>query len=96
MKKKNGRVFWLVYIDSSVPRSRGRIIPRNRGVSKPTAPEVAKALERLGYKFHVFMEKKYPPVWYEERLSGYFVVETEENIRRIALKVAEEIRQMRS
>lgn len=96
MKKKRGRVFWLVYIDSTVPKSRGRIIPRSAAVNRPTVQEVSKALERLGYSFQLFQDKKYPAMWFEERLHGYFVVETDESIRTVALKVAEEVKRLRS
>lgn len=95
MKKRGGRTLWLVYIDSSVPRSRGRILPRSLAVNKPTLQEMAKALESLGYKYEVYPDKKYPPLWYDERAQGYIVVKTEEKMRTIAAKVAERIKQMR-
>ncbi|MEZ0318640.1 MAG: signal recognition particle subunit SRP19/SEC65 family protein [Pyrobaculum sp.] len=96
MKKKGGRVLWLVYIDANVPKSRGRIVPRHLAVEKPTLQEAAKALERLGYKYEVAPDKRYPPLWYEERLRGYIVVETREKITTVAKKVCEELRKMRS
>ncbi|RFA98557.1 signal recognition particle subunit SRP19/SEC65 family protein [Pyrobaculum aerophilum] len=94
MKKKGGRILWLVYIDASVPRSRGRVLPRGLAVEKPSLKEVVQALEELGYKFQVFPDKKYPPLWFEEKW-GYVVVETNEKIREIASKVAGKIREMR-
>ncbi|ABL87754.1 signal recognition particle, subunit SRP19 (srp19) [Pyrobaculum islandicum DSM 4184] len=94
MKKRGGRILWLVYLDSSVPRSRGRILPRSKAVSKPTLQEVIQALERLGYRYQVYQDKKYPALWFEER-QGYIVVETSEKLRILALKVAEEVRKLR-
>jgi signal recognition particle subunit SRP19 len=95
MKKRGGRILWLVYLDSSVPRSRGRIVSRAQAVNRPTLQEVTQALEKLGYRHHVFPDKKYPSLWFEERLQGYVVVETDEKITAVATKVAEEIRKMR-
>ncbi|ACB40490.1 signal recognition particle subunit SRP19/SEC65 family protein [Pyrobaculum neutrophilum] len=95
MKKRGGRILWLVNIDASVPRSRGRILPRGQALNKPTIQEVAKALERLGYRYQVYPEKRHPAIWFEERLAGYFVVETEEDVRSLASKVAEEVRKSR-
>ncbi len=95
MKKRGGRILWLVYLDSSVPRSRGRIVPLAQAVNRPTLQEVTQALEKLGYRYQVFPDKKYPPLWFEERLRGYVVVETNEKITKVATKVAEEIRKMR-
>jgi len=64
-------------------------------VNRPTLQEVAQALERLGYKYQAFPDKKYPALWFEEKLQGYVVVETEEEIRAVAAKVAEEIKKQR-
>ncbi|MEM1597989.1 MAG: signal recognition particle subunit SRP19/SEC65 family protein [Pyrobaculum sp.] len=94
MKKKGGRILWLVYI-ADVPRSKGRVVPRHLAVEKPTLQEVAKALERLGYKYEVVPDKKYPPLWYDERLRGYVVVETREKITALARKVCEELKKAR-
>lgn len=96
MKKKSGRILWLAYLDSATPRSRGRILPKTHAVNKPTLQEVAQALEKLGHKFQVYPDKRYPPLWYEERLQGYVVVETSEKIRVLAAKVAAVIREARS
>ncbi|ABP51297.1 MULTISPECIES: signal recognition particle subunit SRP19/SEC65 family protein [Pyrobaculum] len=95
MKKRGGRTLWLVYIDLSVPRSRGRILPRSQAVNKPTLQEMVKALEALGYKYEVYPNKKYPPLWYDDRAQGYVVVKTDEKMRIIAAKVAEKIKQIR-
>jgi signal recognition particle subunit SRP19 len=95
MKKRGGRILWLVYLDSSVPRSRGRIVSRAQAVNRPTLQEVTQALEKLGYRYQAFPDKKYPPLWFEEKSQGYVVVETDEKITAVATKVAEEIRKMR-
>jgi signal recognition particle subunit SRP19 len=96
MKKKGGRILWLAYLDSATPRSKGRILPRSQAVNRPTLQEVAQALEKLGYKFQIHPGKRYPPLWYEERLQGYVVVESSEKIRVLAAKVAAVIREARS
>jgi len=95
MKKKGGRILWIVYLDSSIPRSRGRILPRSQAVNRPTFQEVVQALEKLGYKYQAFPDRKYPVLWFEEKLQGYVVVETEEKVRAVAAKVAEEIKRQR-
>jgi signal recognition particle subunit SRP19 len=96
MKKKGGRILWLAYLDSTIPRSKGRLLPKSLAVNKPTLQEVAQALEKLGYKFQIYPGKKYPPLWYEERLQGYVVVESNEKIRALAAKIAAVIKEMRS
>lgn len=94
MKKRGGRILWLVYLDSTIPRSKGRILPRKLAVPKPTIEEVARALERLGIKYDVYKEKRYPALWFDERAAGYFVVYAED-VKEIARKVAEEIAKSR-
>ncbi|MGC9170912.1 MAG: signal recognition particle subunit SRP19/SEC65 family protein [Thermoproteus sp.] len=95
MKKKEGRVLWLVYIDATVPRSLGRILPRRLAVPKPSIEEVAKALEKLGIKYEVHGDRKYPALWYDERGRGYLVVYADD-VRDVARRVAEEISKSRS
>ena len=95
MKKRGGRILWLVYLDSTIPRSRGRIIAKSAAVPKPTIQEVEEALRRLGYSYESYPEKKYPPLWYEERARGYFLVKSDEKPASIAAKVAEEVRRIR-
>lgn len=94
MKKKGGRILWIVYLDATVPRSRGRLLPRRLAVPRPTAEEVAKALEKLGVKYEVYRDKKYPAFWFDERGVGYFVVYTDD-VKEVARKVAEEIAKAR-
>ncbi len=94
MKKRGGRILWLVYIDSTIPKSRGRIVPRGQAVSKPTVDEVRRALETLNYQYQ-FFSKKYPALWFDERAQGYFVVKTDERIKQLALKVAQVVKTLR-
>ncbi|MFN3804705.1 MAG: signal recognition particle subunit SRP19/SEC65 family protein [Pyrobaculum sp.] len=94
MKKRGGRVLWLIYLDATVPKSRGRIVSRHHAVVKPTLDEVRQALERLGYEYQFFPDKKYPALWFDER-QGYFIVRTNEKIRQLALKIAKAVRELR-
>ncbi|MFN7106363.1 MAG: signal recognition particle subunit SRP19/SEC65 family protein [Pyrobaculum sp.] len=94
MKKRGGRVLWLVYLDSTVPKSRGRIVSRQHAVAKPTLDEVRQALERLGYEYQLFSDKKYPALWFDER-QGYFIVKTNEKVRQLALNIAKTVKELR-
>ncbi|MFP3290952.1 MAG: signal recognition particle subunit SRP19/SEC65 family protein [Thermoproteus sp.] len=94
MKGKGGRILWLVYIDATVPRSLGRILPRRLAVPKPSVEEVARALDRLGIRYEAHGDKRYPALWYDERGRGYFVIYTED-VRDAARKIAEEISRSR-
>lgn len=95
MKKRGGRILWLAYLDSTLPKSRGRIVPRRLAVAKPTIEEAARALDRLGLKYDVYRDKKYPAIWYDERGQGYFVVYSDLSPRKLAALVAQEIRALR-
>ncbi|MEL9990426.1 MAG: signal recognition particle subunit SRP19/SEC65 family protein [Thermoproteus sp.] len=94
MKKKGGRILWLLYIDATVPRSRGRILSKKIAVPRPTVEEVAKALDSLGVKYEVYRDKKHPALWFDERGAGYVLVYTD-NLKEVARKVAEEIAKSR-
>lgn len=94
MKEKGGRILWLAYIDATLTKSQGRIIPRNYAVPKPTLEEAARALEKLGLRYKAY-NKRYPALWYDERGQGYFVVYTSEKTKKIALLVAGEIAKSR-
>ncbi|MEZ0248308.1 MAG: signal recognition particle subunit SRP19/SEC65 family protein [Thermoproteus sp.] len=94
MKKRGGRILWLLYIDATVPRSRGRILPKRVAVPRPTVEEVAKALDRLGLKYEVYRDKRHPALWFDERGAGYVLVYADD-LKEIAKKVAEEIAKSR-
>ncbi|MFB6490464.1 MAG: signal recognition particle subunit SRP19/SEC65 family protein [Thermoproteus sp. AZ2] len=88
-------MLWLVYLDSTLPKSRGRIVPRRLAVAKPTIEEVAKALDKLGLKYEVYGDKKYPAIWYDDRGQGYFVVYSDLGLRKLAASVAQEVKALR-
>ncbi len=95
MKRRGGRILWLVYLDSTISRSRGRILPRKLAVPRPAIDEVAKALDKLGIRYEVHKEKRYPALWFDERAAGYFVVYADD-VKEVARKIAEEIAKSRS
>jgi len=90
--KKRGRVLWLVYLNSTVPKSRGRIVAKNLAVPKPDPQEIAKVLGELGYKYE-YRDKRYPPLWYDERGRGMFLIYADVPIRDLAKRIAEALRE---
>lgn len=59
------------YIDSTIPRSRGRRIPRNLAVSKPKIEEIIKAANELGLNPQ-YEESAYPKYWW---MKGRVIVD---------------------
>ncbi len=59
-------VVWPAYIDSQVPRSRGRKVPLSVAVPSPTIDELVRAARDLGLNPTV-EEKPYPRLWHQYR-----------------------------
>jgi signal recognition particle subunit SRP19 len=59
-------VIWPSYIDSQVPRSRGRKVSLSHAVPAPTVDEIVRAARELGLD-PVVEEKPYPRLWYQVR-----------------------------
>jgi len=55
-------VIWPSYIDSQVPRSRGRKVSLSHAVPAPTVDEIVRAARELGLD-PVVEEKPYPRLW---------------------------------
>ena len=71
-----------MYINAAVPRSRGRIVPRDLAVQNPKPEEVAEALKAMGLEYE-YVEARYPALWFDQRGVGYFLVKTDMPIRRL-------------
>jgi len=83
-----------VYINATVPRSRGRIVPLSIAVPNPRPEEVAAALRDMGLEAE-YVEARYPALWFDQRGLGYFLVKTDEPVRRLAAEVAKRVRDAR-
>lgn len=53
-------VIWPAYLDAEVSRSKGRRVPRDLAVPKPTVDEIAAAAGQVGYDAVIEREKTYP------------------------------------
>ncbi|MEZ0345439.1 MAG: signal recognition particle subunit SRP19/SEC65 family protein [Infirmifilum sp.] len=95
MKRKNGRIIWTVYFDSSVPRNKGRRVPLNLAINKPTIEEVLLAAQKAGYsEVLVEKEKKFPALWYED--EGRLIVNSGEKKSVMINKIAAELLKLRA
>ena len=67
-KLKGSRTcIWLANLDAKVSRSRGRKVPRELAVPKPTLKEVVEAAEQLGLDPIVEENKSYPKSWWQHK-----------------------------
>ncbi len=82
---------WTVYFDRSVPRSRGRKVPKRIAVDNVRISDIVQAVAQLGYRYEVRAEKRHPANWFDERKWGYVVVYTDkrkgELLREIAARL---------
>ncbi|MGC9071935.1 MAG: signal recognition particle subunit SRP19/SEC65 family protein [Acidilobus sp.] len=59
-------IIWPSYIDSQVPRSRGRRVPLDQAVPSPSVEEIVRAARELGLN-PVVEEKAHPPLWHQAK-----------------------------
>ena len=50
LKDYNRQIIWLDYFDSSLSRSQGRRVPKNRTIKNPDLSNLIRAAERLDLK----------------------------------------------
>ena len=53
-------VIWPVAFDADRSRSEGRRVPMDLAVEEPTADEIAKAVQQVGYDAVIERDKTYP------------------------------------
>jgi len=91
-KLKGSRTcIWLANLDAKVGRSRGRKIPRELAVPKPTLKEVVEAAKELGLDPIVEEGKSYPKSWWQHK--GRVLVKKVDSktntLRAVARKILE-------
>ncbi len=93
---RRGRlIIWRVNL-ASVPRSRGRAVPRSLAVRDPTLDEIAAAMAKLGLEPKPHPEKRYPMLWFDDSASGYVEAEGSSMKRsRVLVEVAKIIKSSR-
>ena len=85
-------VVWPPYLDSRTPRSRGRRIPLEKAVPRPSVEEIAEAAQRLGLE-PIVEDKSYPKDWMRHRRR--VVVKRMGGRVETLVRLAGEIREMR-
>lgn len=95
LKKREGFILWLAYFDAAHPRSKGRRVPRNLAVEKPTLSELEEAARRAGFQvLAVENDAKYPACWYEH--TGRVLVKADAPKKSwVVRKVAESLVEVR-
>lgn len=85
MGKKEYHVLWLIYFDLSRSRGKGRKVPLGLAVNNPTLEDLAKALDSLGLRYEVYVDKRHPRAWFEEARQGYVIVHKTEGLTKTRL-----------
>lgn len=94
MKKSAELVLWVAYFDATKTRREGRKIGRNLAVEKPTADELAKAVEMLRIPYKIDKSAAYPRAWWEK--SGRILVSKVMPKGKMIVSVAKNLRNVRS
>ncbi|MFW5958408.1 MAG: signal recognition particle subunit SRP19 [Natronomonas sp.] len=53
-------VIWPAYLDAECTRSEGRRVPKDLAVPEPTADEIARAVQQVGYDAVIERDQSYP------------------------------------
>jgi len=85
-------ILWPQYFDSSLTRQRGRKVPKELSVPKPTQKELLEAARSLGFDA-LPLEGRYPREWWNR--EGPVLVEKHGSKRRTMLLIAQELRKKR-
>ena len=65
-------VIWPEYFDASLPKNRGRRVPKKLAVQSPTVEDIAKAAKRLKLDPKIEKNKAFPGRWW--RSTGRVLV----------------------
>ena len=95
MREKDVYVIWTVYFDRKLSKKRGRKLPKNKAIQKPTLDELVEAAEKLGLEIVSTRKARYPACWWIE--SGYIMIRkpTDTNKAKVIDKIGYEIRKRR-
>lgn len=95
MREKDVYVIWTVYFDRRLSKKRGRKLPKNKAILKPTLDEMVEAAKKLGLEIVSVRKARYPACWWIE--SGYLTIRkpSDMNKTRIMEKMAYEMRRRR-
>jgi signal recognition particle subunit SRP19 len=83
-------VLWPSYFDQRRTRMKGRRVPKNLAVEKPTLEAISKAVKALGIEPIIVKEKGYPGNWCEK--EGMIRVPKSMSKTELIRKVAEKIK----
>lgn len=93
MRYRGRSIIWPAYIDSSKPKSGGRIVSKKSGVCAPRLEEIEMTAQNLGLNPTVESDKAYPKSAWE--VSGRVIIDDKGPKSVIARKIANEIDKLR-
>jgi len=95
MRIKDVYVIWTVYFDRKLSKKRGRKIPKNKAIQKPTLEELIEAANKLGLEVINSKKAKYPACWWMD--AGYIMVKKPPNTNKTKIidSIGYEIRRRR-
>ena len=94
MIKKNGIIIWSIYIDKKISRNKGRRIPLDKAIEKPSIEKIVEAIKRLG--FEVEIEKDYSHPSFHWKKTGRIIIKNcKEKKSRILKLIVNEINKIK-
>jgi signal recognition particle subunit SRP19 len=94
MRKSAEVVLWITYFDATKTRKEGRKVGRKLAIERPTADELAKAVEMLGIPCKIDKSAAYPRAWWEK--SGRLLVSKVMPKGKLLVSVAKNLRNVRA
>ncbi len=90
---KRPKIIYPSYFDSRLSRAKGRRVPRDLSVRRPSLQDITRALRYLSLDFKVEEDKHRPSRWYkmEGRVKVYYEGSKEELLKKIG-KILRSIR----
>ena len=95
MRVKDVYIIWTVYFDKKLSRRRGRKLPLNKSINKPTLEELIKAAQKMGLEIVAYKNARYPACWWID--SGYIIIRKPNGVKKSVIidRLGYEIRRMR-
>ncbi len=96
MRKRDGVIVWPAYLDSSLPRAKGRKVPKHLGAPNVTLKILAEAAKLAKFQFEVEPDKLYPRTPRDQQSPGYIVVTNPQGHKkkRVMLMLAKGVRKI--